>query len=425
MFPEEYSIEKSSVVWMWIAEGFVQERKGMSSFEIGEGYFNQLVNRSLIQLVETDHNRYGTVCGCQVHDMILDLIRSIAFEDNFLTILDKNEGASSSSQGKIRRLALQDNRAMKARVDMQVVSSFISWWWDISKGISLSSFKLLRVLALRTNSYSYYSNNRRHVQLTLRNLLRLRYLKLRVDAALCSQQTKGFAVLDEEKYGINEEVTPRLGHVTKLLCLRIKGRINTLPDGIGELTSLEEMDIYYGGEEEEAQMRFVKELCGLRELTVLCVDIPFPLTAEVMGEVEDDDVVQQLLRNLQKLEILSLRTSTSFPIYADTRVCEATGFFLPQHLRVLSLIWISFSRFPSLCINPSRLPNLSHLSLRLHAMDEQDLRILGWLPQLSSLDLFADEVVCNITRTTADDACLSVFLVQGGPVAASKPGGLR
>jgi disease resistance protein RPM1 len=61
MFPEEYSIEKSSVVWMWIAEGFVQERKGMSSFEIGEGYFNQLVNRSLIQLIITGMERYVVV----------------------------------------------------------------------------------------------------------------------------------------------------------------------------------------------------------------------------------------------------------------------------------------------------------------------------------------------------------------------------
>jgi disease resistance protein RPM1 len=91
VFPEDYFIEKSTLVWMWIAEGFIQERQGMSSFEIGEGYFNELVNRSMIQMVVKD--LYEMLCGCQVHDMVLDLIRTISYEENFVTILDKNEGA--------------------------------------------------------------------------------------------------------------------------------------------------------------------------------------------------------------------------------------------------------------------------------------------------------------------------------------------
>jgi disease resistance protein RPM1 len=152
VFPEDYFIEKSTLVWMWIAEGFIQERQGMSSFEIGEGYFNELVNRSMIQMVVKD--LYEMLCGCQVHDMVLDLIRSISYEENFVTILDKNEGApsSSSSHRKVRRLALQNNRTtLKAHMDMQLVRSFISWNFFHSRS-SLLSFKLVRVLALH-NSY--------------------------------------------------------------------------------------------------------------------------------------------------------------------------------------------------------------------------------------------------------------------------------
>ena len=52
VFPKDYLIDKGPLIWMWIAEGFVHEKQGMSSFEIGETYFNELVNRSMIQLVE-------------------------------------------------------------------------------------------------------------------------------------------------------------------------------------------------------------------------------------------------------------------------------------------------------------------------------------------------------------------------------------
>ena len=57
-----------------------------------------------------------------------------------------------------------------------------------------------------------------------------------------------------------------------------------------------------------------------------------------------------------------------------------------------------------MCINPSRLPNLSHLYLRVKDIDEQDLRILGGLPELRSLELDVQstaQVVCNNPTTDA------------------------
>jgi disease resistance protein RPM1 len=180
-----------------------------------------------------------------------------------------------------------------------------------------------------------------------------------------------------------------------------------VPDGIGKLVFLEELHIHCSAQEVEPWRRFVNELCGLKKLRVLKLYIHYRLT-DLMGEVEDDDMVLQLLRNLQKLEILSLTTLSSL-VYADAAAWEAAGFLLPRRLRELCLAWIAFSRFPSLCINPSRLPHLSRLNLRVDVMDEQDLRIIGKLPQLKFLYLAVHnsiaEVECNNKTTTDDDGC--------------------
>jgi hypothetical protein len=206
---------------------------------------------------------------------------------------------------------------------------------------------------------------------------------------------------------IYEEVAASIGLLKNLLCLRFRDQTNTVPDGIGKLAFLEELHINCSAQEVEPWRRFVNELCGLKKLRVLSLYIHHR-SWDRMGEVENGDMVLQLLRNLQKLEILSLRTHLSL-VYADAAAWEAAGLLLPRRLRELCLGWIAFSRFPSLFINPSRHPHLSRLDLHVNAMDEQDLRILGKLPQLSLLYLVVHnsiaEVDCNNNTTTDDDGC--------------------
>ncbi|CAL4986574.1 unnamed protein product [Urochloa decumbens] len=360
VFPEDYFIEKGPLIWMWIAEGFVHKKQGKSLFETGEEYFNELVNRSMIQLAEEFMEYHYKGQGCQVHDMVLDLIRSISSEENFVTILDSSEGASSPSQGKVRRL-VQNNKSMEAHVDTQHVRSFISYGCNIDKGVPFSGFKHIRVLAIGSaSSKDFESSHLKHLQ----DLLHLRYL-------------------------------------------RLSGDIFNLPDGIGKLKFLrilDELKIEYHIRDFEAHRRFVKELGSLRELRVLCIRMTYMQL--VPYQVES-------LRNLEKMEHLTLLT---YPFTADTAAWEAAGFLLSQRLRQLFLYCIRFSRFPSVCINPSRLPNLSHLRLCLDYIDEQDLRILGGLPELRYLylDVYNTmDVVCNIGSTTSDaDAAGASYLFQ-------------
>jgi hypothetical protein len=109
MYPEDRLIMKKGLVWQWIAEGFVYSSRGVDLEDVAESYFNELVNKSLIQ---ADHPYQGKVHACRVHDMMLDLILCKSAEDNFMSVAYDYEDMSRLQRNweyKVRRLSLQSN----------------------------------------------------------------------------------------------------------------------------------------------------------------------------------------------------------------------------------------------------------------------------------------------------------------------------
>lgn len=175
-YPEDYFIRKDSLIRKWIAEGFVQGKQGTVLFDVGEGYFNDLINRSMIQAVEDEWD--GRVLGCRVHDMVLDLMREFSIEENFIAAVDNNVEATSSSASNVRRLAHQSRTAehidSEAKViEMPKVRSYTAFRCYINNWAQISSFKLLRVLDMLECSFKEGC----HLE-HLGNLLHLRYLGL-------------------------------------------------------------------------------------------------------------------------------------------------------------------------------------------------------------------------------------------------------
>ncbi|TVU06729.1 hypothetical protein EJB05_49957 [Eragrostis curvula] len=375
-YPEDYKIEKNRLIWKWVAEGFVQKEEGTGFLEAGEGYFNDLINRSMIMAVESD----GVVDGCRVHDMVLDLLRHISQEANFV-IIPHNDGTMTiPPSGRVRRLAHQ-NRTVEPTHHGRHMCLLDHLSCDY-KGLSLTSFKLLRVLALEGCKVQKGFIHLEHLE----SLLHLRYLGLinTITYSRAPKGNRGSEILHLENTAI-EELPSSIGQLTQLICLRAcKAKV---PNGVIEkLTSLEELGIstrrYPAGQ-------LVKELGNLTELRVLVADIH-------LTSIWETDLVKSL-GSLRKIRHLKL----DGPMGQDQALWGTT--VLPRSLQCLIVPHIDFPALPS-CIKPSYLPNLSHLELSVEDMDEKGLKILGGLPKLSHLWLDTSSRV-TLTIHAIDYGC--------------------
>ncbi|KAJ1277289.1 hypothetical protein BS78_05G283700 [Paspalum vaginatum] len=357
-FLEDTVIPKDALVWKWVAEGFVEEEQGIWLFEIGQGYFNDLINRSLIQAVQSRFD--DTIIGCRVHDMVLDFIRSMSCEETFLTVLENDQG--KTLQTNVRRLA-QHNRTMGHTHlathfnVMPKVRSFIAQVCVKEMWAPLSCFPLLRVLAIencnRTDGCSICIEY-------LGNLFHLRYLSLRgthIDkipkevGALRFLQT-----LDLEKSFIVE--TPSsCSFPIQLVCLRITfDDLQPADASVGwleRLTSLEELSLAVDPCQYTPMRWAAKELGSLRELRVLNVSILYD------DEEESERDLDKSLRHLHKLQHLEIHWHR-MGIYYIPYETTWHGLVLPCQLRHLTIYGVRFSKLPP-WINPSCLPNLDLL----------------------------------------------------------------
>ncbi|XP_040257414.1 disease resistance protein Pik-2-like isoform X2 [Aegilops tauschii subsp. strangulata] len=380
IFPEDALIMKDTLIWMWVAEGFVHEEPGIGLFEIGERYFNDLVNRSMLLPVERKQD--NAIDACRVHDMVLDIICLLSKEQNFVTILDSN-GKYSSSQSKARRLAVQtrdeEQHNHLVNKSMPKLRSCYASMCHISMMPSLSCFQVLRVLDMK--NCKFLENC--HLEHLGKSHL-LRYLSL--ENTNISELPKDIGdlkflqTLDLRNCKI-KGLPQSTSLLRKLKCLRVGSdlwcnhRIEHIdieaPNWIGNLTSLEELSLKISGE----FSTFVEGLGKLTELRVL--------DCHLRGGLDDRSKKTFVgsVCKLKKIQILHLEGLYGWSeLEADT---YWAGYKPPRGLRDLSMS-STFSRLPA-WINSSQLPNLSKLKLDLYHFEEPDVVNLGGLPKLCDM----------------------------------------
>ena len=122
MFLEDYAINCARLIRLWIAEGFIRENSGLKWEDIAKDYLNQLILRSLVQVVTSDI--IGRARTCRVHDMLREVILSKSKELNFHLVSMQD----CLSFGRIaRRLSIQNNivTSLKSSTSSQTRSILI------------------------------------------------------------------------------------------------------------------------------------------------------------------------------------------------------------------------------------------------------------------------------------------------------------
>ncbi|KAF6998022.1 hypothetical protein CFC21_014181 [Triticum aestivum] len=377
MYVEDYVISRDDLVRQWIAEGLVGNLQGQNMEDVGRSYFNELINRSMIQPWKTE---YGEVFSCKVHDLMLDLILSKCDKDNFVSVAYNYEDMARlhASKYKVRRLSLSSMAGGGATygptitVNLSQVRSFTL----LGKSMPpLVLFKYLRVLRI---DQGRTMEDEDILDLTaISQLFQLRYLYVsgpkfvQLPAELQGLVYLETLHIDSELKSIPSDIV----HLSRLSYLHI-GYCNhgLLSEWIGNMKSLNSLRMPLGmrtGQRED--LNGMNGIMGLGELTNLR-DLTISLWC--LEEPELDALVCSIgkLCNLKHLRILG------FYPKIDIQMSSLSNPF--QHIEKISVLVLNFPRVP---IWMGGLHCLRVLDLRVEETSTGEVRLLGELPSLVNL----------------------------------------
>ncbi|KAI8546988.1 hypothetical protein RHMOL_Rhmol07G0161600 [Rhododendron molle] len=362
IFPQDFFIDHWRLIRLWVAKGFVEVKSEMSQMtkeEVAEGYVNELINRSLVQVAEKRGDWRSK--SYRIHDLWREIVVSKSREQNFVSL---------ASAEKVRRLSLHTNLDdiqinCFTRLRSLLVFSMEDPMSMLSKVVSFGKgTRLLTVLDLRgTHLKTFPEEIVKQVHLT--------YLSLRETEVKLIPKSIGnlkkLETLDLKLTRVTElpEEILKLQYLRHLLLSRRNTSSSDLyycfhhfsgfkaPKGIGSLTSLHKLCYIEAdnGSNNSIVLRELGKLTQLRKLHILRLP------------QEDGKVLCSSLEKLNNLQSLHVGAKAEDEII-DLDSLSST----PRRIRTLYL--------------KGRLQNLPHWIHSLHNLT----RVCLWWSKLRDVD---------------------------------------
>ncbi|KAJ0965216.1 hypothetical protein J5N97_026354 [Dioscorea zingiberensis] len=383
IFPEDTIIDPTTLKRLWIAEGFIQSRGEETMEEVAEDYLQELVHRSMIQVVEIN-NLDGRVLFYHIHDLILDLSISQAKVENFLHVPKNSE--EENILHKTRRLAL-NGQEMSSYIVAGKYSTNSSQslctvtCMDMKVGTSkmvrfLHDMKLLRVLNLRGTGI-------KKLPWEIGKLIHLRYLGLE---------------------GTRVETLPSsIAYLTNLQTLNMRDTaIYVLPRGIwkmgNNLRHLEGVWLSIKGTPSVESLPNLQTLSSVKVGPWLLNGLGKMTSLRKLSLLEvTDTYAEPLLDCLGKLDNLNhLSWLAPFDSIVPSSLLSTSQSHHRRHLQ-LQEVWL-FGRIERLPESNRMNACITLLILHSSSLEEDPLVTLGKLGNLQFLRLYdafvGEEMVC-------------------------------
>ncbi|CAL5087336.1 unnamed protein product [Urochloa decumbens] len=412
IFPENHEIRRTRLLRRWMAEGHIAKNRDMPVEDVGERFYSELINRSMIQPSKTSPGVRAD--RCRVHSILLQIILSKSIEENQLFLIEKQ--SNEVPQSKIRHLVVSRWKRKDEKlpnINLSYIRS-LTIFGECPASLISPKMRLLRVLDLEDTS-NLKNDDLKHIgelhhlrYLCLRgtdvsklpsSLQNLRYLEtLDIQDTHVRELPSGVAKLEKLRYllsgvSFSKDLLQKMGESSKVnyktslfgnmgTCLCCNSKVFNVdkfsvraPEGIEKLKNLHMLGVVNVGKGNGVAGRLnnLTNLTNLRRLGVTGI-----------SEKEGQELCESIgeLKRLQRLEVRS--DSLKFLTRMDQEAPNPPR--MPRHLVSLRLCG-DLSSMPRWI---SSLNDLDKVKLLGTKLKQGDIEHLQNLRNLSLLGLWED-----------------------------------
>ncbi|KAH6788468.1 hypothetical protein C2S51_003474 [Perilla frutescens var. frutescens] len=381
-FPEDYEINISKLIRLWVGEGFLISSESKDMEELGYEYLDDLAKRSLVLIEKKRYN--GEIKAVKIHDVLRDLCLRKCRDENFLHVINDFSGSFPEGIEKSHRLSICSNvwsciPNMECAAIRTILFFSRSWAFDYWK-----HFRHLRVLDAMAEIYF------KSYPVEISELIHLRYLAF---------------IFEPFDKTLELEVPESLSKLQSLQTLVIR-RLMDIP-----FTAILPIAIW-----RMPQLRHVMLLEGFLPdpSTKICQETSPLENLHTLSRIRNFTCSEMILDILQNLKKLGISYSvydieeTGWSQYGLTNLIhlhklEKLNVYVPPYL------W-SKSDVSEILAFPMSLRKLTLTGCRF---PWEDMRIIGSLPNLEVLKLKRRACHGTIWETTEGEFCqLKVLVIK-------------